>query len=100
MAQRQEANVPLLITIGAVSGFLFLVLAIGLQAWYMREIQMEVAQKWDNVPIQPLTDQRQAQRTNLNTYRWMNPEKTRVAIPIDEAMKVVAQGKGSQAKAD
>jgi hypothetical protein len=99
MSQRQEANVPLLITIGAVSGFLLLVMTIGLQAWFLREVQVEVTQKWDNTPIQPLTDQRQAQQTNLSTYRWINRDKNRVAIPIDEAMKVIAQGKGPTANA-
>jgi hypothetical protein len=99
MAQRQEANVPLLITIGAVSGFLFLALTIGLQAWFLREVQVEVTQKWDNAPIQPLTDQRAAQVTNLKTYRWINREKNRVAIPIDAAMKIVAEGKGPSADA-
>ena len=100
MAQRQEANVPLLITIGAVSGFLFLVMTIGLQAWYLREVQVEIVQKWDTTPIQPLTDQRAQQRAHINTYRWVDKKKGRVAIPIDQAMKAIAEGKTSTAKAD
>src|SRR5688572_14269829 len=91
MAQREQANVPLLLTIGAVSGFLVIVLAMGIQAWFLREMQREVAQKWDNVPLQPITDIRRAQETNISGYRWVNKDKKVVAIPIDEAMKIVAQ---------
>ncbi len=91
MAQREQANVPLLMTIGAVSGFLLIVLAIGLQAWFLREVQHEVTAKWENVPVQPLTNRRTEQLMRINQYRWANKEKTRVAIPIDQAMKFVAQ---------
>ena len=91
MAQREQANVPLLLTIGAVSGFLIIVLAIGVQAWFLREVQQEVATKWDNAPIQPLTDIRLTQQVRINEFRWVDKEKQRIAIPIDEAMKLVAQ---------
>lgn len=91
MAQREQANVPLLLTIGAVSGFLVIVLSMGIQAWFLREVQREVAQKWDNTPLQPITDIRRAQETNISTYRWVDKDKKVVAIPIDEAMKIVAQ---------
>ena len=91
MAQREQANVPLLLTIGAVSGFLVIVLAIGIQAWFLREVQREVATKWDNTPLQPITDMKRAQEMNISTYRWVDKEKKRVAIPIDEAMKLIAQ---------
>jgi hypothetical protein len=92
MAQREQANVPLLLTIGAVSGFLIIVLAIGVQAWFLREVQQEVAQKWDNAPQQPLTDILLAQQMRISQYRWVDKDKHRVAIPIDEAMKLVAAG--------
>ena len=35
MATRQEANVPLLVTIGIVSVTLLLVIIFGLQAWFL-----------------------------------------------------------------
>ena len=95
MAQREQANVPLLLTIGAVSGFLVIVMAIGIQAWYLREVQREVAQKWDATPLQPITDIKRQQETNLSTFRWVDKEKKRVAIPIDDAMRMVAQQNGN-----
>ena len=91
MAQKEQANVPLLTTIGAVSGFLLIVLAIGLQAWFLREVQREVAVKWENVPVEPVTSKKTEQLTRISTYRWVDKSKQRVAIPIDEAMKIVAQ---------
>ena len=93
MAQKEQANVPLLMTIGAVSGFLIIVLAIGLQAWYLREIQHEVRAKWDNVPIQPITDLRAAQQARINRT-GQDPETKKFTIPIADAMKVVGQNKG------
>ncbi|MEA2709904.1 MAG: hypothetical protein QOF78_2505, partial [Phycisphaerales bacterium] len=49
------------------------------------------ATKWDNTPLQPITDIRRAQETNISTYRWVDKDKKRVAIPIDDAMRIVAQ---------
>src|SRR6187431_2509222 len=94
MAQRQEANVPLLMTIGAISGFLLLVLMIGTEAWFLREVQHQTAIEWDNAVPQPLTGLRAEQHARINSYRWLDKEKTRVAIPIDQAMKIVAARNG------
>ena len=91
MAQREQANVPLLLTIGAVSGVMVIVLSMGIQAWFLREVQREVAAKWDGVPMQPITDIRRQQEINISQYRWVDKDKQRVAIPIDEAMKLVVQ---------
>ena len=91
MAQREQANVPLLLTIGGVSGFLIIVLAMGIQAWFLREVQREVAQKWDNTPLQPITDIKRTQEMNISTYRWIDKDKKRVAIPIDDAMRIIAK---------
>jgi hypothetical protein len=91
MAQREQANVPLLMTIGAVSGVMVIVMAIGIQAWFLREMQKEVSVKWDATPVQPLTDKRAAEVANISSYRWIDKDKQRVAIPIDDAIKLVVQ---------
>ena len=91
MAQKEQANVPLLLTIGAVSGFLLLVLAIGVQAWFLREVQREVAVKWENVPVQPVAGKKIEQLMRINSYRWVDKNRQRIAIPIDEAMQIVAK---------
>src|SRR5438045_1869894 len=94
MAQREQANVPLLLTIGAVSGFLIIVLSIGLQAWFLREVQNEVRVKWENVPLQPISDMKQRQLESIQTYHWVGDNKQHVAIPIDQAMKMVVVNQG------
>ena len=99
MAQREQANVPLLLTIGAVSGFLVIVLAMGIQAWFLREVQREVAQKWDNTPLQPITDIKREQEMKISTYHWVDKDKKRVAIPIDDAIRIVAQQNQQKAPA-
>ena len=45
MAFKQEVNVPLIFTIGVVSGIMLLVIVIGTQAWYQSEEQNEIALK-------------------------------------------------------
>jgi hypothetical protein len=97
MAQREQANVPLLLTIGAVSGLLLIVLAEGVQAWFLREVQHEVAEKWDTQPVQPLTDMKLAQLKNINTYHWVDKNSQTVAVPIEQAMKMVVENKGAPA---
>jgi hypothetical protein len=96
MAQREQANVPLLLTIGAVSGFLIIVLAIGIQAWFLREVQREVTQKWEGQPIQPVSDKKAQQLANITTYHWNDKEKKHAAIPIDQAMKLYVQENSKQ----
>jgi hypothetical protein len=85
MAIKQEANVPLLLTIGAVSGFLLLVLIIGIQAWFLNEVQNEVESKWRDVPMEPVTSQLAAQRQRITAD---------AAVPIDQAVQIVVQNQG------
>lgn len=94
MAQREQANVPLLLTIGIVSGLLIIVLGIGLEAWYLSEVQAEVQAKWDGVQTQPVADLKASQIERITTYHWVDKQKKVAAIPIDEAMKIVAASKG------
>ncbi|HVT89226.1 MAG TPA: hypothetical protein VHD56_10270 [Tepidisphaeraceae bacterium] len=99
MAYNQDENSSFIITVGAVSGFLVIVIAIGLQAWFMSEQQSELESLYDksvNVDLQDLKDK---QRANLTTYRWIDKEKGIAAMPIDQAMKLlVAQKKDRPAQ--
>ena len=94
MAIEQQPNTPLLITIGAVSGFLLLVLIIGVQAWFLREVQRETRIKYEDVPQQPVTDLKLEQLTKIHQYRYVDQAKGRVAIPIDQAMKMIVANHG------
>jgi hypothetical protein len=94
MAIEQQPNTPLLITIGAVSGFLLLVLIIGVQAWFLREVQRETRIKYEDAPAQPVTDLKLEQLTKIHQAHWVDQGKGRVAIPIEDAMKMIVANKG------
>jgi hypothetical protein len=98
MAYKDDTNAPLIITIGAVSGFLVIVLAIGLQAWFLNEEHQEIQQKWDGSVNVRLVDLRKQQEATINSYRWIDREKQIAAMPVDEAMKLLIQNKGKLPK--
>ena len=93
MAKRQEVNIAAILVIGAVAGFLVIVLIIGAQGWFLQEVHDETAAKWEDTPVSWLANLRAGQREKINSYRWVDRQKQTVAIPIDEAMKLlVANG--------
>lgn len=92
MSIKQEVNAPLLWTIGTVSGFLFLTIVMGLEAWYYwserseEEAKSRVARSW--VLETRLAEQRQA------IQRSGPIEEGRVAMPIDQAMDAIVKARG------
>jgi hypothetical protein len=94
MAYKEDVDSQLIITIGAVSGFLLIVLAIGLQAWFASEEEAELTTKSASAVNYQLADLRNQQQSNLTTYRWVDRDKQIVAIPIDEAEKLLLQNNG------
>lgn len=98
MAHKDDTNSQLIITIGAVAGFLVIVLTIGLQAWFLNEEQSETELKWAEAVNHRLKDLRSTQAANLSTYRWIDKDKQIAAVPIDEAMKTLIQNQGKLPK--
>ena len=86
MAIKQDVNAPLIVTTGVVSGLLFLVIAFGTQAWFVREERDEIAQKWEAFPNTQVEDLRKAQRSRIETKGTVEGRHT---IPIKEAMDYV-----------
>jgi enhancing lycopene biosynthesis protein 2 len=95
MAMRQEVNVPLILTIGAVSVILLVVIVIGTDAWYLatnREINAENFRQYPDMTSETVQD---SQRSVLTTpAHWLDEKHTAAAIPIDEAMKIVVERHG------
>jgi hypothetical protein len=90
MAMTQQANAPLIITIGAVSGLLLLVLMFGVEAWFRYEERAELEDQWDNSKNEWLDTLREGQAKHLSAYAF-NAETKNWSIPITDAMaKVVA----------
>jgi hypothetical protein len=94
MAYQEDTNSPLILVIGAVSGFLVLVIVIGLQAWFLSEEQQEYAEVFNTATNFQLQELSQVQGANISTYRWIDKEKQIAAVPVDEAMKMLIENKG------
>jgi hypothetical protein len=101
MAFKQEVNVPLILTIGIVSGIMILVIVIGVQAWYGSEEQNEIAIKAQEATARALSpdsptvtfaDLKQQQLTALSDKPHWVDEKTkdRMTMPIGDAMNYLA----------
>jgi hypothetical protein len=105
MAFKQEVNVPLIFTIGVISGVLLLVIVIGMQAWYQSEEQNEIALKNSeaqsraldpNMPTIGFLELREQQLTALSSKpHWVDAaKKDRATIPIDDAIAFLSQHSG------
>ena len=94
MAFKEDVDSQLILTIGAISGLMVIVAAIGLQAWFMTEEQREFNQKSATSINYELTNMNDAQTKNIMTYRWVDADKKVAAMPIDQAMKVLIQNNG------
>lgn len=77
MAIKQEANSAVILTIGAMSGLLILVIYLGVEAWFRTEERAEQDVQWQNNPNVWLDTLRENQRANLGG--------------IDDAMKRVIE---------
>lgn len=97
MAYKQEVNVPLLMTIGIVSGVLLLVIVIGTQAWYQAEAQQEVMLEANEaaaragslgLPDPTFVELKDKQKEALAAKpHWVDEKKkTAVTMPIRQAM--------------
>lgn len=95
MATRQDVNAPLLITIGAISAILVLVIVVGVQAWFTNEEDQEIAKKYEDAPNVWLDNLRLEQKTKLQGERWINRDQKIIQIPIDQAMDLIVKNGGN-----
>ena len=97
MAFKQEVNVPLIFTIGVISGIMLLVIVIGTQAWYQSEELDEVTTKAAeaqsrsldaDLPTKSFAELKQEQLMALSAKpHWTDPaKKDRAAVPIADAV--------------
>jgi hypothetical protein len=77
--------------VSALFVLFFAVILLGLQAYYAKAERDELDRK---VLLQPFEERerlRAEQLERLRTYRWVDREAGRVAIPIERAMDLVAE---------
>ncbi len=97
MAAKNELNTTNIILIGIVSAMLLVVVVVGAQAWFLSHEQAEIAQ-YEDQPHFALATLQAEQRARISGYRLVDKETQAVAIPIDEAMRIMVQTQGKLPK--
>ena len=88
---KSDVNVSLISLIGLLGVLLLYFTIISSQAWYYRVEKAEINQKVVLQPSSELESYRASEINKLYTYRWIDKEKKVMAIPIDQAMQLVAR---------
>lgn len=95
---KEDINVPLLVTIGAVSSILLVVILIGVQAWFLWVYHAETNRKWAEVTSNTVVNLKKSQAESLKVIAKADPEKGTFRIPIDSAMQAVVAAGGKLPK--
>jgi hypothetical protein len=91
----EEPNAPLTALIGIVFAIVLFVLVVLLQALFYRQEQEENVRKVVAVAPEELSQLRAQQEELLHSYKFLDPQKGVVAIPIDVAMDLVVKEGGN-----
>src|ERR1700753_90557 len=94
MAMNQEANTPVVLTIGGVSRVLILGLMCGTEAWFRSEQRQESDRLWDENPNTWLLDLRGGQLEHVSAAAMEDPKTHARHVPIDVAMKEIVKRNG------
>lgn len=94
MAFKQQINIPVVVTVGVISGLVLIVLLLGTQAWYSHEEAAESAAKGAGYQPSEFVVQREQQRADLKSAHWADHTGQTVMIPIDQAMDLIVQSGG------
>jgi hypothetical protein len=93
MQMKIEPKTPTLLLIFMVAAILLVTCIIAMQAFFLGQFQQEEEMKFAQNPNTTLLQSRGEQIQRISTYRWIDRQKQIVAIPIDDAMKLLVQRK-------
>jgi len=102
MAIKDQVNIPVIVTLSFISGFMILILMVGVQAWYLWEVKREIEVKWANSKPEQMTALMDAQKAHVHgdsAYQWVDKEKGLVAVPVEAGMKMLIDAGGKMPKA-
>ncbi|MEW4561100.1 hypothetical protein AB1K70_01155 [Bremerella sp. JC770] len=86
-----DMNTPVIALVGFVSAVVTFVCIIGLQAAYLQFENDQFQKKVVDVKLEVEDSIVSAQKAKLNDgYSWVNKETKTIGMPIEQAMKVVA----------
>ncbi|MBA2115531.1 hypothetical protein [Bremerella alba] len=86
-----DMNTPMIALVGFVSAVVTFISIIGLQAAYLQFEKQQYEDKVVNVKLEVEDSILSAQKAKLNDgYSWVNKETKTIGMPIEQAMKVVA----------
>ena len=91
MAEKENLDIPMIVTAGIVSVALTVASVIGVQALYYAYQQQEVERKVTSRPTTSANSKLAEQDAKLARYAWADREKGKVVIPIERAMALMAK---------
>ena len=89
MAEKENLDIPMIVTVGIVSTVLTIASVIGVQALYLSYMARETDQKITFVPTADADSKLAEQDAKLAKYGWANRETGQAIVPIDRAMALV-----------
>ncbi len=91
MVERDDLNVPIIATVGAVSVILTIASVFAVQALYFSYANSENQRKVVKVPTSNADSRLAEQEAKLARYGWVSREDGTVTIPIERAMRLVVE---------
>ncbi|MEX2214735.1 MAG: hypothetical protein WD768_11435 [Phycisphaeraceae bacterium] len=88
MVEKQNINIPLIVTVGIISSVLLFVIIVGLQAWFNNELEDERDIKFAGHTNWKLKDIQLEAQARIDSYRWADQQNQRATIPIDDAIRM------------
>jgi hypothetical protein len=89
-----DVDVPKLVTIGVVSVLILVIVFTGTHAYYLKFDYEQFTSKYYE-PTSPLVDEVKAKAgEQLHTFKWKDQKTNTAQVPIDQAIKIMAQSKG------
>ena len=90
-AEKDNLDIPMILTVGIVSTVLTAACVIGVQALYYNYELRETDRKVTSLPTSDASSKLAEQDAKLTKYGWANREQGKVIIPIDRAMDLVVK---------
>ncbi len=101
MAEPENLNIPMIVTVGVVSVVLTFASVFAVQALYYQYFAAQMELKVVEAPTADADSKLAEQNAKLARYSWANREQGVVTIPIERAMRlVVREQRSSQSTPD